>query len=176
MRSFILFKTLMGIPLNVQLRWQENDASSESNHIGFLAEGHVVEYIEYGDDRKKVVSMFYGPQEFIVPCHPVFSTLSCLDDGVVEQLSHKNIMLMLRKFPESRNHYREIRKLHVQKVQRRLKMINEMTPEQRFWALKKDQPWVFSLVDNDSIASYLGVSIPMLKQLKVKINSPAQSM
>jgi len=132
----------------------------------FIEKGHVMEYIEVGHERKRVVALFFGPREIALHCHLQYSNLVALDDVNSNPFTHGQIMQMLRKFPESRDHYRGLRKIYQEKVEDRIRMLTTLTGPQRFAHLKQHQPWVLKLADPEDIASYLAVPVDMLKALQ----------
>ena len=48
----------------------------------FLEQGHVMEYFRFGPADKKIVSLFFGPGEFVLPSHLHFSCFGMLDEVV----------------------------------------------------------------------------------------------
>jgi hypothetical protein len=123
----------------------------------FLEKGHAIESIEVGPDRKKMVSLFFGPGEFAIPCHLQYGILQSLDNAVGYNFTHGQIMHMLRKFPETHVYYREMRRRYQEKVADRIHTLTSMTGEQQFAHLRKHQPWVFELAKIKDIASYLAI-------------------
>ncbi len=126
MHRFNLIKTLLGIPPKDKLAWNKRELTPETETFCFIKQGHVMEYIEYGrkPDVKRIVSLFFGPGETVVRCHPVFSIISPLDDGQIENINHGHILSTLRKFPEMHLVYRTIRGQYEDKVAKRINMLN----------------------------------------------------
>jgi len=132
----------------------------------FIEKGHVIEYIEVGHERKRVVALFFGPQEFAIHCHLQYSNLQALDKMIVNPFTHGQIMHMLRKFPESHALYRDLRKIYQKKVADRIRTLTTMTGPERFAYLKEHQPWAFELAQPEDIASYLAIPMAMLEKLQ----------
>jgi len=166
MHNFILIKTLLGIPPENKIKWPKTELKPDDITFRFLEEGHVMELIEFGPEPKRIVSLFFGPGDFVIRCHPEYSKLQSLDKGVTQSLTHSHVMTTLRKFPQTSGHYRKVRELYEEKVARRINMLHAMTPPERFRELKTRQPWVLSLVEEEDIASYLGIPTSMLRELK----------
>ena len=129
----------------------------------FLEKGHIMEYVQAG--ARKVVSLFFGPEEYVIPCHPLFSSLRSLDPVTTITFTHRNIFRTLRQFPESSAQYQGIRKQYQEKVDERLRVQQMMSVQERFDYLQERQPWVFALVSRPDIASYLGITLDELRQL-----------
>jgi hypothetical protein len=73
--------------------------------------------------------------------------------------TYGTIIRTLRKFPQTKVHYQEIRKKYDAKATSRIDSLTTMTVTERYAQLKETQPWVFSLVEEADIASYLGISV-----------------
>ena len=114
---------------------------------------------------RRIVTLFFGPGEFAVHCHPQ-SELVALDKMSGNPFTYGIIFQTLRKFPELRVHYRELRRRYHEKVAARLHSLQTMTPQQRFENMMASQPWVLELVDPKDIASYLHISVDLLKELR----------
>ena len=124
-----------------------------------------MEFFQVRGMSQKVVSLFFEPDEFVVRSHPIYSNLQALDDVEVNPFPHSLIISTLRRFPESHDHYREMRRRYQEKVTRRMNMLQTMTPSERLSHLQSSQSWVFSKVEKADIASYLGVSEGMLNKM-----------
>lgn len=122
-----------------------------------------MEYVQTG--ARKVVSLFFGPDEYVIPCHPLFSTLKRLDPVTTITFTHRNIIRTLRKFPESSTQYQGVRLQYQEKVNERLRVQQTMNAQERFHYLQETQPWVFSLASRADIASYLGLTMDELREM-----------
>ena len=122
-----------------------------------------MEYIQLG--ARKLVCLFWGPEEYVVRCHPLFSSLKSLDPVATVTFTYGNVIRTLRKFPESSQQYEGIRRQYQEKVAGRLLMLSRMTVEERFEHLQTTQPWVFALACRQDIAAYLGIAMDELKAL-----------
>lgn len=162
MRDLTLFRAMLGLPPSANFLKGLDGPKADSPSCFFIEKGHIMEYIEM--NSKKVVCLFFEPGEFVIPCHPTFSTLKSLDDVHGGNFSHWAIISTLRKFPESFVHYREVRKKYYEKIADRLRM-QEMPVEKRMEHLQKKQSWVFDLVDPKDIANYLGIPISLFEML-----------
>jgi len=130
----------------------------------FIEKGHVMEVLNVSPG-KRVVALFFGPEEFAVRCHP-FSELQALDKLKGNPFTYSMILRTLRKFPESHVHYREMRRRYHEKVAARLHSLQTMTDQQRYEQLAVTQPWALKLADPEDIASYLGISVGMLREFR----------
>lgn len=135
----------------------------DSTSCIFLEKGHMIEYVQVG--ARKVVSLFFGPEEYVIPCHPLYSKLKRLDPVTTITFTHRNIFRTLRQYPESSAQYKGVRLQYQEKVNDRLRMRQTMTAPERYEYLLEKQPWVFSLVSRDDIASYLGLTVEELREL-----------
>ncbi|HEV2478195.1 MAG TPA: hypothetical protein VGS79_00965 [Puia sp.] len=135
----------------------------DSTSCIFLEKGHMIEYVQAG--ARKIVSLFFGPEEYVIPCHPFYSTLKRLDPVTTITFTHRNIFRTLRQYPESSAQYQGVRLQYQEKVNERLMMQQAMTARERYDHLLEKQPWVFSLVGRSDIASYLGVTVDELREL-----------
>jgi hypothetical protein len=135
----------------------------DSTSCIFLEKGHMIEYVQTG--VRKIVSLFYGPEEYVIPCHPVYSCLKRLDPVTTITFTHRNVFRTLRQYPESSAQYQGVREQYQQKVNERLRMQQMMNPVERFEYLQEKQPWVFALASRADIASYLGVTVEELREL-----------
>lgn len=135
----------------------------DSTSCIFLEKGHIIEYVQVG--ARKIVSLFFGPEEYVIPCHPFYSSLKRLDHVTTITFTHRSIFRTLRQYPESSTQYQGVRLQYQEKVNERLRMRQLMTPQERYEFLREKQPWVFSLVGRDDIASYLGLTVDDLRAL-----------
>ncbi|HVW62261.1 MAG TPA: hypothetical protein VHC48_19555 [Puia sp.] len=161
-----LFSTLVGsLPQAKDLN-PPPKITPDTQTCAFIVKGHVMEYIQVGPERKKVVSLFFGPQEFVVCCNPQYSILQSLDQVTNNPFTHRQIRHMLRTYAESRTIYMEMRKRYQEKVAERIRTLTTMTGPERFTHLKQHQPWVFKLAAIEDIASYLAIPVEMVKALQ----------
>src|ERR1700749_369307 len=78
----------------------------DSTSCIFLEKGHMMEYVQTG--ARKIVSLFFGPDEYVIPCHPLFSSLKRLDPVTTITLTHRKTIRTLRQFPESSAQYQGV--------------------------------------------------------------------
>jgi hypothetical protein len=135
----------------------------DSTSCIFLEKGHMIEYVQVG--ARKIVSLFFGPEEYVIPCHPFYSSLKRLDPVTTITFTHRSIFRTLRQYPESSAQYQGVRLQYQEKVNERLRIQHAMTPRERYEYLQEKQPWVFSLASRADIASYLGVTAEELREL-----------
>jgi hypothetical protein len=133
----------------------------------FIAKGHVLEYMDVGPDMRLPI-LFFGPDEFAVRSHPVLTQFETMDDVSLEVLTYGKIIEVLRNFPNSATHYKEMRRRYKQKVADRLKMDRMKTATQRYHYARQQQDWIFSVAKHKDIAAYLGISLPEWMELKRK--------
>jgi hypothetical protein len=153
---------MLGLPSSANVLKGLEDPNTDSTSCLFIEKGHIVEYIEM--NSKKIVCLFFGPDEFVIPCHPTFSILKSLDDVHCGNFSHQGVISILRKHPESFVLYRGVRKDYYEKVAIRLRM-QGMPVEKRLEHLQKTRSWVFGLVDPKDIANYLGIPLSLFEKL-----------
>ena len=162
MRNLTLYRAMTATaPHAYEDRGTSPDPDSTS--CIFLEKGHMIEYVQTG--VRKIVSLFYGPEEYVIPCHPVYSCLKRLDPVTTITFTHRNVFRTLRQYPESSAQYQGVREQYQQKVNERLRMQQMMNPVERFEYLQEKQPWVFALASRADIASYLGVTVEELREL-----------
>jgi len=158
----MIIKDLFNHFLDIDPRWKEwptgNAPTPDREGCFFLEKGHVMEYLRVGKDAKKIITLFFGPTEFVIPCHPIFSCMVSLDPISKASFSYHAVFSTIRKFPESKVHYRGVRDQYKKKVETRIYELKSLTGPERFDRLKETQPWVFSKVNEKDIASYLGIS------------------
>jgi len=135
----------------------------DSTSCIFLEKGHMIEYVQVG--ARKIVSLFFGPEEYVIPCHPFYSSLKRLDPVTTITFTHRNIIRTLRQYPESSVQYQGVRLQYEEKVNERLRMQQTMAPRERFEFLRERQPWVMSLASRADIASYLDIPVAELREL-----------
>ncbi|MBN9385994.1 MAG: hypothetical protein J0H74_34880 [Chitinophagaceae bacterium] len=131
----------------------------------FIEKGHVMEILDAGRHSRRIVALFFGPGEFAIPCHPL-SELVSLDEVKGNTFTHGVIFQTLRKFSESHIHYREMRKLYHEKVAARIHCLQTMTDVQRYNNMVASQPWILKLAKPEDIASYLRISVDLLRELR----------
>jgi len=134
--------------------------------VFFVENGYFVEYFEYPFDRNRTVALLYGPGEFIVRTHPVYSTIQALDKACAAEFSYGDIFRTLRNFPEARVHYRAVREMHLEKVADRLRMAGLESAEERLRFVRERQGWVLKKVPENIVAGYLGVGAGVLKDMR----------
>ena len=163
MRDLTLYHAMTAsLPSAIVLR-DTQAPDPDSTSCIFLERGHIIEYIQLG--ARKIVSLFFGPDEFVIPCHPLFSTLKSLDPVTTVTFTHRSIFRSLRQSPASFAQYEGVRKQYQEKVAERLRIQQTLNEEERYRHLKETQPWVFSLASRGDIASYLGVTPERLREL-----------
>ena len=133
----------------------------------FIARGHILEYMDVGPDRRLPI-LFFGPNEFAVRSHPALTQFETMDDTSLEVFTHGKIIELLRNFPNSAIHYKEMRRRYKQKVADRLKMDRMKTAIERYRYARRQQDWIFSVAEHKDIAAYLGISLPEWMELKRK--------
>jgi len=133
----------------------------------FIARGHILEYMDVGPDRRLPI-LFFGPNEFAVRSHPALTQFETMDDTSLEVFTHGKIIELLRNFPNSAIHYKEMRRRYKQKVSDRLKMDRMKTAIERYRYARRQQDWIFSVAEHKDIAAYLGISLPEWMELKRK--------
>src|ERR1700761_9831473 len=162
MRNLTLYRAMTATtPHAYEDRGTSPDPDSTS--CIFLEKGHIIEYVQVG--ARKIVSLFFGPEEYVIPCHHLYSSLKRLDPVTTITFTHRNIFRTLRQYPESSAQYQGVRIQYQEKVNERLRMQQTMTPRERFEYLQEKQPWVFSLASRNDIASYLGITTDELREL-----------
>jgi len=129
----------------------------------FLAKGHVMEFYRIGPQAKKVVALFFGPEEFVLPSHTDFSGFAALDKVETEELSHRTIIRALRNFEGANIQYRVIQERYREKVRARVHAMQSLAAPERYAQLKATQPWVLELAKEEDVANYLGVTVKMLR-------------
>ena len=137
----------------------------------FLERGHVMEYFRLGSGEKRVVGLFFGPREFVLPSHTGFSCFQELDRVQTDRLPYRAVIRALRNYEGADERYREIQRRYWRKVAERMIVLNSMTAEKRFAHLKATQPWVLELAAEEDVANYLEVSVGMLRELKRGVSS-----
>src|SRR5450432_3483959 len=80
----------------------------ESESYFFLEKGHVLEYVLIGAERKKVVSLFFGPGQFVIRSNLIYSVVVALDVIEMVSFTYSNVFRTLHNFPETKEHYREL--------------------------------------------------------------------
>jgi hypothetical protein len=130
----------------------------------FLAKGHVMEFYRIGPQAKKVVALFFGPEEFVLPSHTDFSGFAALDKVETEELSHRTIVRALRNFEGANIQYRVIQERYREKVRARVHAMQSLAAPERYAQLKAAQPWVLDLAKEEDVANYLGISVRMLRE------------
>ena len=130
----------------------------------FIENGHLMEVFDLGLPGKKIVSLFFGPREFVAKCHP-FSQLVALDNAQGNSFTHGQVITLLRKFPETTHHYLGIRRTYHEKVAARQASLTTMSERARFEDMAKTQPWILKLADKNDIAAYLNISTSLLYEL-----------
>jgi hypothetical protein len=163
MRDLTLYRAIAAGTNSANLPGDAGSSDPDSISCIFLEKGHIVEYVQTG--ARKTVSLFFGPDEYIIPCHAIYSSLKALDSVTTITFTHRNIFRTLRHFPESSTEYQGIRSQYLEKVNERLRMRQTMNAEERFQYLQGTQPWVFSLASRGDITSYLDITVEELRQI-----------
>jgi len=132
----------------------------------FVEEGYFIEYFNYPFDRDRTVALLYGPREFIIPTHPVFTSVHALDRSCAANFTYSMVFRTLRNFPESRAHYAHLKALHEKKVADRLKLAHLQSDDARFHFVLDTQAWAIKQVPDHLLAGYLNLPIPRLRELK----------
>ena len=142
MRRRTLFHFLTGEDPSVIYPRKRLLAPEAINHF-FLEEGHVMEYYLVGPEKKRVVALFWGPGELVIPSHPQ-SIFKELDEAMTGVVTYGKMIRKLRRDLEFRKDYQDF-KLHYRiKINGRLETVYCLGPKERISKLEKEQPWVLS--------------------------------
>ena len=163
MRDLTLYHVMTASSPLSNVLGNTNTTDPEATSCIFLEKGHIVEYIQQG--ARKIVSLFFGPDEFIIPCHPLFSSLKSLDPVTTVTFTRHSIFRSLRQSPASSTQYQGVRKQYQEKVAERLRIHQTSNEQERFQHLQETQPWVLNLASRTDIASYLGITPERLREL-----------
>jgi hypothetical protein len=129
-------------------------------HYFFLERGYVMEYFQAGDQR--IVALFFGPGEFVIPADIDRSCFEMLDSVIAESVTYGAVIRALRNYADADLQYRKIQQCYREKVAERLKVLG-LPPVERFAWLRVKQPWVLELVAERDVADYLGISVEVLR-------------
>lgn len=127
----------------------------------FVEEGHVMEY--YQADDEKIVALFFGPWEFVLPSHADYSRFTFFDRCMNGAFMHGQVIRALRRDPELAEMYRVTQEEYRKKVADRIYVARNYTPKERFMHLMEMQPWVFELPEEEDVANYLDVEVWQLR-------------
>src|SRR5260221_2104599 len=139
MVTHTLFHHLLGIESQNQVESPHIELAPDSDRYLFLEKGHIMEFLLVGKE-KKIVSLFFEPNDFVIRSHPKYSTLVSLDRCKTRGFNYGTIIRTLRKFPQTKVHYQEIRKKYEAKVTSRINSLTTMTATERYAQLKETQP------------------------------------
>jgi hypothetical protein len=164
MRRRTLFHFLTGTDVTVKTPRKRPLTPDAINHF-FLEKGHVMEYYKVGPEEKRVVALFWGPGELVIPSHPksIFLELDEITTGVV---TYGKMIRQLRRDPAFRGDYRFFKWEYKKKENERLVAVLTMGPKERLAKLEEEQPWVFDLVAEEDIANYLRLNVGILRRLR----------
>src|SRR5579872_4212030 len=115
MRHQTLFHFLMGIPPEAKTLRCSLPLTPETPASSFLEKGHVMEYILIGPDKKKMVTLFFGPNEFVVKTHREASNIVALDEVVEVPFTYGMVFNSVRKFEQCVTYYRTLRQRYLDK-------------------------------------------------------------
>jgi hypothetical protein len=160
-----LFHELTGLDPQV-MGLKPSPVTPESISYTLLFSGYLMEYFRVGPNGKKVVALFWGPQEHVVPSHRGLSKFHSLKDGTYKKVTHEEMLHCLRRYGGVREVYWQMRELYRNKVADRIYMAQHMTPAERYAHVEATQPWVFELAEKEDIASYLRVDVGELEGLR----------
>lgn len=169
-----LFNYLVGLPDDYRSFKGFPPLKPQEENYFFLAKGYVMEYLLIVDmnisdpPAEKIISLFWGPEEFVIPSHPKCFHLIALGKAKRESFTYSAVFGALRKFPQSKVYYKELKQRYQEKVEDRIRSLETMTGEQRFHHLKATMPGIFAVAKKEDIAAYLRIPIGMLRKLEGK--------
>jgi hypothetical protein len=102
----------------------------------------------------------------VLPSHVDYSRYEFFEGTTAGMMQHGQVIRSLRQSPLVARMYRESVEEYRKKVEDRLYIARNLSPEERFAHLRKTQPWVFGFVEDEDIANYLGVSGEELSELR----------
>ncbi len=126
-----LFHHLLGIESQNQVESSHIELTPDSHRHLVLEKGHIMECLLVGEE-KKIVSLFFEPSDFVIRSHPKYSTLFSLDHCKTLAFNYGTIIRTLRKFPETKVHYPELKKKYEAKVTSRIDSLTTMTVVERY--------------------------------------------
>ena len=92
--------------------------------------------------------------------------LEPLDETEKMTTTYGTMIMALRRFPLFADIYRMERLKYYEKMEARMYALAHLGPKERLAKLEKEQPWVFDLVREEDIASYLRLNVGILRRLK----------
>lgn len=123
----------------------------------FNENGHVMEY--YEGENEKIIALFFGPWEFVLPSHVDYSRFTVFDGDKVGIFTYRKVIRGLRRDPWLADMYRVAEEVYRKKVADRIYVARHFTARERFDHLMATQPWVLELAEKEDVANYLGVEV-----------------
>jgi hypothetical protein len=167
MRRRTLYHILTGADVSVKIP-RKRPLTPDAINYFYLEKGHVMEYYEIGQLKKRVVALFWGPNELVIPSSNA-SKFDWLDEVQPTAPTYGKIIRKLRHDPMFWEDYRDMKAWYREKVNERLVAMYTMGPKQRLEELAQRQPWVFDLVEEEDVSNYLKLTVGVSRRLKGKM-------
>jgi hypothetical protein len=136
----------------------------DSVNYFFIEDGYVMEY--YPVEGGKIIAMFFGPMELVLPSHLAYSRYHFFDGTIAGSMMHGDVFRCLRRYPIFAAIYQEAELDYRKRVAERLYVAENLTDLERFAHLKATQPWVLEVAAEEDVANYLDVSVAVLRKLR----------
>jgi hypothetical protein len=133
---------------------------------GFLNKGFAYEFYQT-DKGRQLVSWFWSERQFVIPTSP-YSTIIFSNDTEFLEFDYCPMFEILRKSEEERNNYYLERARHNLRIAERISDLRYMSPFKNYIKLKEYLPEVFDYANEETIASYLNITVSELRKFMLK--------
>lgn len=181
-----LFKTLSALhPISpelqhaliremTQLSYPKNyllhEAPWTSDYAYFIKSGYAVSYF-YNKGRKQIQCIWTKNQIMFLPTSFIEKTQSTehielIKPTVLLCFSHASVLKLFKEFPETNIIYRKVMNQYYDSLKDRLIDVRLLTAAERLKKLLKRIPEIEQVLDQEDVASYLGITPQSLSRIK----------
>lgn len=133
---------------------------------GFLLKGFAYEFYRT-DKNKKLVSWFWGKEEFVIPTSS-YSNIVFSGDAEFFDFDYSAMYSSLKDLEENREEYALTRAWHNLEIAERISDIQYLDPFKQYMKLHQRIPQVFEYASNETIASFLNINVMELRRFMLK--------
>lgn len=133
---------------------------------GYLLKGFAYEFYRTNKD-KKLVSWFWGEEDFVIPTSSYSNIVFSTDADFVE-FDYSVMFQDLKRSAETREDYALARAWHNLQIAERISDLQYLGPFKQYMKLQQRIPQVFAYASKETIASFLNINVMELGRFMLK--------
>lgn len=141
-------------------------------NIWFIEKGVLGSFYEHNGKQSCAWFMMEGDVMTVVRSFfdqvKSYESIQALEDTTVWYITYDELMYIYNHFPEFEHHGRVLTEKYYKLSEERLYLLHNQTASQKYAYLMEHFPHIIQRISNTHIASYLGITIQRLSEIKGK--------